>query len=84
MLIVTQDGAVLNMDHVAYMWIEAQPDKTAVILADLERWVHGRVLGTYGSKKQAEDELEVFMHCYELGSGTFIFDKPYESEGMEE
>lgn len=73
MLIVTQDGAVLNMDHVAYIWIEAQTDKTWQILADLDRWVHGRVLGTYGSKKQAENKLEGFVHFYELNLRAFAF-----------
>lgn len=82
MLIVTQDGAVLNMDHVAYMWIEAQPDNTWQIKADLDRWVHGRVLGTYKSKMRADVELEGLIRCYELGIRTFIFEKTYEGEVM--
>ena len=32
--------------------------------------------------KQAKEELEGFVHCYELNLRAFVFEKPYEGEVM--
>ena len=78
MLIVTMDGAVLNLDHVAQIWIEATTNHTWLIKADMDRWVSGRVLGEYNSRQDAEDELDEFLRCHDMNYETHYFERPDE------
>ena len=72
------DGAVLSLDHVAQIWIETTTNHTWLIKADMDRWVSGRVLGEYNSRQDAVNELEGFLHCYDLNYNVHYFERPYE------
>ena len=72
------DGAVLNLDHIAQIWIESTNNHTWVIKADMDRWVSGRVLCEYNSRQDAEDGLQEFLNVHDMNYDTHYFERPDE------
>lgn len=71
MLIVTQDRFVLNLDHIASMWVEGIELHKFAVKADMDRYVSGRIIATYGTRERAVEELNRLVHYYRGGAAVY-------------